>query len=1108
MPFVLPALKALHLVLPAGYCHNGPQASYILFMIDRIIRFSVRNPYTIGFIMLVIMVWGGYSLRNLPIDAVPDVTNNQVDVITNSPNLSSLEIERFITTPVELAMANIPGLIEVRSTSRFGSSVVKLIFRDDIDTYWARAQVNERLAQVQAEIPEGAGTPIMGPPSTGLGEIFQYIIRPKDITNSPYTLEELRTIQDWYVRRRLLGLPGVADVSGYGGYKKEYQAMLKPEQMKALNVTVDELYEALSKGNSNTGGAYIEKENKAFTIRGIGLVQSLEDVKKTVVKLNGNVPVLVKDVADVEFGSELRYGAITMNGQGEVVGGSVLMMKGANGNEVIKALKKRFDEIQQELPEGLYLEPFVDRSKLVNAAIRTVATNLIEGALIVILVILLLLGNWRASLLAASVIPLSMLFAFICMHYTGVVGNIMSLGAIDFGLLVDPAIIVVESAVLFLALGYVKKQKELSGARLTYADRQQVVIESTAEIKKSVVFGGLIILIVYFPILTLQGVEGKMFAPMAKTVGFAIIGALLLSITYVPMMSALVLKPPKNVHDHGFSEKIVQFLYRLIEPVVKLGLRFKYAVVGFTLLIFAAGYMGFSRIGGEFIPKLQEGDILIDMNLPIGTPLTESIRQSTKIQQFLLKEFPDEIERIVSKIGTSELKVEPLPLESQEIIVVLKDKKQWKKARQQEELAVLFNEAMKQFPGIILSIQQPIESRVNDMMSGARTDVVVQLYGSNLDTLVKKGNQIIQVVKQVPGAVDVQENKVFGLPQINIRYDRDKMALYGIKVEQVNRAVQMAFGGAVAGVVYEDDKRFDLTFRLTGEERVRPENIENLMISDQNNNPIPLREMAAIEEDIGPSEIGHENLVRRVNLGFNVRGRDLESTVNDVIAAVESQVELPREYRISYGGEFENFRRAKSRLALVVPLSLLVIFGLLYLTFGNFKDSFLIYATVPLSAVGGVFSLLLRDMNFSISAGVGFIALFGVAVLNGILLVSHFNELARQGLRNADERVLLGLHERIRPVLMTSFVAAFGFLPMALSTSVGAEVQKPLATVVIGGLLTATLLTLVVLPVLYSLFDKKQPTGLQPEPVHISKEEYLQGLEEEATGSSPQNKQA
>ncbi|WP_266367369.1 efflux RND transporter permease subunit [Tellurirhabdus rosea] len=1057
-------------------------------MIDKLIAWSVRSPWTVGLLMLGLMIWGSFSLKNLPIDAVPDVTNQQVDVITNSPNLSSLEIEKFITTPIEMAMANIPGLIEVRSTSKFGSAVVKLIFTDETDIYWARQQVFERLEGVKSEIPEGAGTPILGPVSTGLGEIYQYVIRNEDPDNPNYTLTEIRTVQDWYVRRQLLGMAGVADVSGYGGYSKEYQAKLKLDRMRALGVTIDDLYGALSGGNSNTGGAYIEKDNKAYTIRGIGLVQNLEDIGRTVIRKNGPTPVLVRDVADVEFGHALRFGALTMDGRGEVVGGSVLMMKGANGNEVIGRLKDKFAEIQRGLPNGLVIEPFLDRSKIVNAAIKTVATNLIEGAIIVVFVILVLLGNWRASLLAASVIPLAMLFAFIWMGQFGVVGNIMSLGAIDFGLLVDPAIIVVESVVLFLAVAFQKRQQlaQQNGKStvLTYKDRQETIISAVSEVKQSVVFGGLIILIVYFPILTLEGVEGKMFSPMAKTVGFAILGALLLSLTYVPMMSALILRPPKDPHDHGFSQKIVDFFWKGLRPLVRGGLKAKPVVVAMAIGVLLAGVLGFSRIGGEFIPKLQEGDIVVDMDLPVGTPLTESIRQSKLFQEGLMKAFPDEIESAVSKIGTSEVKVDPLPLESQELYVSLTDKKTWKKAKTQEELSVLFNNYMAQFPGPVYAISQPIESRVNDMMSGARTDVVVQLYGPDLDTLVTKMKQVIQIIRRVPGAVDVKAAKVYGLPQLNIKYDRQRLAVHGIQVEQINRTVQMAFGGATAGVVYEQDKRFDLTFRLTGDDRVRPENIENLLVNDPDNNPIPLRELAVITEDVGPSEIMHKDLKRVVNVGFNVRERDLESVVNDVIREVSRAVPVSKDYKITYGGEFENFSRAKDRLAIVVPISLLIIFGLLYLSFGNFRDSLLIYAVVPLSAVGGVFSLLLRDMNFSISAGVGFIALFGVAVLNGILLVSHFNELGRQGVTDPDQRVLRGLEERIRPVLMTSFVAALGFMPMALSTSMGAEVQKPLATVVIGGLLTATVLTLIILPVLYALFAKKsvpQPKKLEEE---------------------------
>lgn len=1038
-------------------------------MIEKIISFSVRNYIVVLVLTLILILWGSYSLSELPVDAVPDVTSNQVDVITNSPSLASLEIEKFITAPIEMAMSNIPGLIEMRSTSKFGLSVVKLVFTDNTDVYWARQQVFERIQAVQAEIPEELGKPYMGPVSTGLGEVFQYVVRPENPQDKSFSLMEIRTLQDWNIRKQLLGIPGIAEVSGFGGYKKEYQAKIRPDRMKALGVSIDELFDALSRGNSNTGGAYIEKNNKAFTIRGIGLATTLEEIGKSVVKNNVGAPVLIRDVAEVDYGNSIRYGAMTMNGNGEVVGGIIMMMKGENGSEVIARIKSRMKQIEASLPEGLIIEPFIDREKLVSKAIKTVYTNLIEGALIVVLVILFFLGNWRASLLAASVIPLSMLFAFGLMKEFGVVGNLMSLGAIDFGLLVDPAIIVVEAAVLHLSLKMAGRQTQ----KMRYAERQEIVINAATDVKKSVVFGGLIILIVYFPILTLTGIEGKMFTPMAKTVSFAIIGALILSITYVPMMSALIIKPSSH-EDHGISQKLIDAVYNFLRKILVWGMEKKAAIIGFALAVLGAGIFGFAIIGGEFIPKLQEGDLVIEVNLPVGTSLSESLKLSDKIQAELMREFPEEIERIVSKIGTSEVPVDPMPLEAQEIVVVLKDKEFWKKAKTQEDLADLVSEVMQKFPGIVVSIQQPIENRVNELMSGARTDVVVKVFGPDLDTLVNKSNQIISIIKEVEGATDVQENKIYGLPQINIKYNRDHMAYYGVTVSQINRAIQTAFAGGIAGIIYENNKRFDLSVRLSSDERSKTENIHNLLISDKDGNPLPLQHLAEISEDVGPSEIGHENLQRKSNIGFNVRGRDLASVVTDVRTRINNEIFIPQGYTVEYGGEFENFERAKNRLSIVVPIALLIIFILLFISFNTFRDSFLIFSVVPLSAVGGVFSLLLRDMNFSISAGVGFIALFGVAVLNGILLVSKFNDLLLEGITDPKERVLIGLKDRLRPVLMTSFVAALGFLPMAISSSAGAEVQKPLATVVIGGLFTATFLTLIVLPVFYTIFKKDQ----------------------------------
>ena len=1039
-------------------------------MIDKLIVFSVRNKLFIGILVLALMAWGSYSLSKLPVDAVPDVTSNQVDVITNSPSLAALEMEKFITAPLEMAMSNIPGLVEVRSVSKFGLSVVKLVFDDDTDVYWARQQVFERLETVKADIPTELGKPYMGPVSTGLGEVFQYVIRPKDPKDKSFTLAEIRTLQDWVIRRQLLGIRGIAEVSGFGGYKKEYQTTLKLERMRALGVTIDEIFDALSTGNSNTGGAYIEKDNKAFTIRGIGLATSLEEIGNTVIRVNNRIPILVKDVADVDFGHSIRYGAITVNGEGEQVGGIIMMVKGENGSAVIRRIKERMRIIQARLPEGLIIEPFIDREKIVSKAIKTVGTNLVEGAFIVVLVILVFLGNWRASLLAASVIPLSMLFAFGLMRQFDVVGNLMSLGAIDFGLLVDPSIIIVESVVFYLAFSMAKHPKEETMSQI---EKENIVIEATQKVKKSVVFGGLIILIVYFPILTLSGIEGKMFGPMAKTVSFAIFGAIILALTYVPMMSSIILEPPKSAEHHGWSEVGVQFLYRLYEPLIRFGLAHRNIIVAIAIGIMVSGVVAFKFIGGEFIPKLAEGDLVIETNLPVGTSMTETIALSKKIQKMLLQAYPDEVERIVSKIGTSEVPVDPMPMEAQEIVVVLTDKSQWKKAHDQEELVEQIAVLLQQYPGIVNSIQQPIENRVNELMSGARTDVVVKLFGTSLDTMVVKGNQIIKIIKGVAGAADVQENKIFGLPQINIKYNRTAMARYGITVAQVNRAVLTAFAGARAGTVYENDKRFDLSLRLSAEDRSKAENIGGLILNDKDGDPIPLKELADITEEIGPSEIGHEDLQRRMNIGFNVRGRDLESVVNDAMKQIGEQVNLPAGYVVDFGGEFENFRRAKARLAVVVPISLVIIFGLLFATFGTVKDSLLIYSVVPLSAVGGVYSLLIRQMNFSISAGVGFIALFGIAVLNGILIISRFNELEQEGVTNVNDRVLQGLKDRFRPILMTSAVAALGFLPMALSSSAGAEVQKPLATVVIGGLFTATILTLLILPVIYTFFVKK-----------------------------------
>lgn len=1038
-------------------------------MIDSLINYSIKNKLTIGILTLILVLSGAYSVSKLPIDAVPDISNNQVQIITQNPNLAPYEIEKFLTAPIELAMANVPGLVEIRSISKFGLSSVTLIFNDDVDVYRARQMVLERLKELERDIPKEMGAPFLAPVSTGLGEVYQYVLKPVNPKDTTYSLMDLRTIQDWIVRKKLLGTEGVADVSSFGGLVKEYQAKVKPALLRTTNVTMEDLFKALEKGNANTGGAYLEKDGTAFLIRGIGLAQSLEDIRNTVIKQNNGVPVYVKDVANVEFGYSVRYGAMSMDGNGEVVGAVVLMRKGENASKVVVNVKNRIAEIQKMLPDDLVIEPFIAREVLVGKAIKTVVKNLIEAFIIVVLVILLFLGDWRASLLVASVIPMSLLFAIILMNYFGVSGNLMSLGAIDFGLTVDPSIIIVESVVVALALG-IKKYGNLERQET----RDVIVGDAAKEMKKSVVFGGLIILVVYFPIMSLTGIEGKMFTPMALAVSFAITGAIILALTYVVMMSTLVLKP----HDHEhktFSDKFIEFLFKLYEPLIDWAFKNKYLVVSIALSMLIFTYFLFGKLGGEFIPKLDEGDYAIEVRLPVGSSLPSSKAFADKAQKTLLEKFPDEIKHVVAKIGTSEIPTDPMPLEAMDLIVTLKDKHEWTKCHTKDELTVLINNELSQFPGIYIIFSQPIETRFNDMLSGAKTDVVVKVFGDDLNKLTQIGNEIAAIASTIEGAVDIQVQKLGGLPQILIKYDRRLISYYGIKVDDINQLIQTGFAGSKAGTIYEGERRFDLSVRLSTEDRNGLEDLMNLQVAAANGSLIPLREISDIKIEKGASEISRENGQRKLNAGFNVRGRDVETIVAELQKKIDQKIALPDGYYLDYGGAFENLQRAKSRLGIVLPLSLLIIFGILYATFGTVGDSFLIYTAIPLSAVGGVCSLWMRDMAFSISAGVGFIALFGIAVLDGILLIGHFKHLQGQhGFESIYDRVKTGIKERFRQVLMTSTTAALGFMPMALSSGAGAEVQKPLATVVIGGLVTSTLLTLVVLPILYILFNDRK----------------------------------
>ncbi len=1034
-------------------------------MLNKIIKYSISHKLVIGLLTLVLIIAGIYSLKQLPVDAVPDITNNQVQVITSSPTLAAQEVERLITFPIEITMATIPQIEEIRSFSRFGLSVVTIVFEEDVDVYWARAQVNERLADAQAQIPEGIGKPGIAPLSTGLGEIYQYVIGTKPGYEDKYDAVQLRTIQDWVIRRQLLGTPGVADVSSFGGYLKQYEIAVRPERLNAMQISISEIFDALESNNQNTGGAYIEKNDKALFIRSEGLVGSIADIENILVKQTADgIPILISDVAKVQIGTAIRYGATTRNGEGEVVSAIVMMLKGANSAEVIADVKDKIEIISKSLPEGVVIEPFLDRTKLVDNAIGTVTTNLVEGALIVIFILLLLLGNWRAGLITASVIPLALLFAFSMMHFFGVSANLMSLGAIDFGLIVDGAVIIVEATLFHI--GHLKLNRKLNQEEM-----DTEVMKSASKMMNSAAFGQIIILIVYLPILTLVGTEGKMFGPMAQTVSFAILGAFILSLTYIPMVSALALSK-NTIRKRNISDRIMNVLYKVYKPIIRWSMHKRALILAGTLGLFVLAFLIFKSLGGEFIPTLEEGDFALETRVITGSSLTNTIKATTKAEKILLDNFP-EVLQVVSKIGSGEIPTDPMPIEAADVIVVLKDKKEWVSASNREELADKMAEALEVIPGVTFGFQQPIQMRFNELMTGVRQDVAVKIYGEDLEQLSTYANQIGKIAGTVEGAVDVYVEEVTGVPQIVVNYNRGQLAKYGLAIKSVNKTIQAAFAGASAGLVYEGEKQFDLVVRLEGNNRKNLTDVQNLYIIGSNGQQIPLQQVATVSIVDGPYQIQRDNTQRRIITAFNVRNRDVESVVEEISNKIDNQVNLAPGYRITYGGQFENLVDARQRLGIAVPMALLLIFILLYFTFGSIKQGVLIFTAIPLSAIGGIFALWIRDLPFSISAGVGFIALFGVAVLNGIVLIAEFNRLKKEGVSDVFERIYKGTHSRLRPVIMTAAVASLGFLPMALSQTSGAEVQRPLATVVIGGLITATFLTLVVLPILYYYSEKK-----------------------------------
>jgi cobalt-zinc-cadmium resistance protein CzcA len=1027
-------------------------------MINGIIRFAVAQRLLVLLMVAIMIVAGIYSLLRLPIDAVPDVTNVQVQVLTAAPSLAPLEIERQITFPVEVAMSGLPDIEEIRSVSKFGLSAVTVVFADHVDIYFARQLVLERLSQAREQIPELIGSPEMGPISTGLGEIYQYELRAKP--GSAYDATALRTIQDWSVRRQLLGVPGVTEVNSFGGLEKQYQVRLDPARLQAFGLSLRDVFEAVSRNNANVGGAYIEHGEEQYLLRGIGLVETTEDIRSIVVKTGPEgIPIYVRDLGDVVTGATVRQGAVTADGQGEIVAGIVMMLKGENSRTVVERVKERVEQIRSTLPQGVELVPFYDRTELVDRTIHTVEKNLIEGAILVIVVLILLLGNWRGALLVSSIIPLSMLFAAICMVVFGVSGNLMSLGALDFGLIVDGAVVMVENAV--------RKRAEAQHAKSSETP-ERTILDACMEVGRPVVFAVAIIMIVYLPILSLTGIEGKMFKPMALTVVFALAGSLLLSLTYIPAAMTLVLRGRVSETE----SPLMRFAHRKYKPALAYVMNNrKRAVLGAAMLVALSAAI-FAFLGAEFIPRLDEGSLAIQAQRLPSVSLTHSIDNTGRLEK-VLKNFP-EVKKVISKTGRAEVATDPMSVDFSDLYIELKPPSEWTSARTREELVGKMSALLEEsIPDASLSFSQPIELRVSELIAGVRSDIAIKLFGDDLDTLKQTADRIAASVRRIPGAQDVKVEAVSGLPQLQIKPNRAAIARYGMNVEDVNDLVESVVAGKAAGIVYEGEQRFNLVVRLSDETSRDIETIKNLLVPAPNGVRVPLSQLADVRLTEGPAQISREDTRRRIVVELNVRGRDIGSFVRDAQAQIEKDIQVPAGYYITWGGQFENLQRASQRLLIVVPLALFLIFILLFSTFNSVRHAVLIYTGIPFAIVGGVLALALRGMPFSISAGVGFIALFGVAVLNGVVMVSYINRLREEG-RSIEEAVVEGAHTRLRPVLMTALVASLGFVPMAVATSAGAEVQRPLATVVIGGLITSTVLTLLVLPTIYSWFSKER----------------------------------
>ena len=1033
-------------------------------MFENIVRFSIKKKLFVALTTLFLIIGGIYSALTLPIDAVPDITNNQVQIVTVSPTLAPQEVEQLITMPIETAMSNIMNVTEIRSVSRFGLSLVTVVFKESVPTLEARQLINEQIQTVAGDIPEELGTPELMPITTGLGEIYQYVLKVDDAHKDNYDAMELRTIQDWIVKRQLSGIPGIVEINSFGGYLKQYEIAIDPDAMAALQITIGDVFEALSNNNQNTGGSYIEKKDRAYYIRSEGMISSLKDIGKIVVTNRGGMPVHISDIGDVNFGAPKRFGAMTMDGDGECVGGIAMMLKGANANVVTKTLEERVAKVQKMLPEGVTIEPYLNRSELVNRNISTVVYNLIEGAIIVFLVLIIFLGNVRAGMIVASVIPLAMMFGFILMRIFGVSANLMSLGAIDFGIVVDGSIVILEGILAHL---YTKR---LSSRVLSAHEMEEEVEKGASKVVKSSTFAVLIILIVFFPILTLTGIEGKYFTPMAQTLVFCIIGALLLSLTYVPMMAALFLKKEISLKP-TFADRFFAWLTSYYSKALKACVARPWPTVGAAFALLAASLLLFTRLGAEFIPTLDEGDFAMQMTLPPGSSLTSSINMSLKAEKILKKEFP-EVRHVVAKIGTAEVPTDPMSVEDADVMIVMKPFKEWTSASSRAEMVDKMKAALDTIQGAEFNFSQPIQLRFNELMTGAKADIAIKLYGEDMGELYAKANEVAEYVKKVPGASDVIVEQTMGLPQLVVDYDRTRIARYGIDIRQLNDIIRTAYAGETAGVVFENERRFDLVVRLD-DTKVSDLDLNRLHVKTCDGYQIPVSEVATIRLVNGPLQVNRDAAKRRIVIGVNVRNADIQKVVSEISDVLDRNIKLKPGYYFEYGGQFENLQNAIRTLSVVIPIALMLILLLLFFAFRSITYSLVVFTTVPLSLIGGIVALWVRGLPFSISAGVGFIALFGVAVLNGILMINHFNDLKAKGRYGmcTDKVISNGCRHLLRPVFLTGLVASLGFVPMAIATSAGAEVQRPLATVVIGGLIVSTVLTLVIIPVFYRIVN-------------------------------------